>query len=254
MAWRVPWVLLFFVLPSGCAATRYETVPRLVERREVWSTETRDARAFTVSQKYEFGILSGKLEFTSNCRSVITEYWQDDRFRTTAKPNTAVIAGSSGVAGVAGLLSLALLSNLKRFPDSSENTDRDGLLLNRRQAATVGVSAGIVALLAVGTAFVASKDGEQEQVFVSSRKRTRMTENPEHVACGTGAPARVHLAILRDQERLAQATTDKDGNFSMWLPKDLPGTLRLVVVAVPRGMVQLAKGAAIAAFDLHEER
>jgi hypothetical protein len=259
MAWRLLIAVVFVVLFSGCAATRYETIPRLVEQTEVRSKQTPQSKVFTVDYKYDFGILSGKLEFTSNCRRVVTEHWQDERFRVTSpKPNTTAVTVSGGVAAVSGAISLLLLSNLEIFPDSSENTDRDSVLLNRRQAVSVGVTAGIASLLAtgiaLGTVFIASKDVELEQTLVSSRKRSTSSETPEHMPCGTGAPARVRLALVRDQVPLAEASTDKDGNFTMWLPADTRGTVRLAVVSVPEGMVQVERGTDIVAFDLREGR
>lgn len=180
------------------------------------------------------GVARGRLDWATTCRRVVrvrgrtqTVTHHEPMYETV--PLNAITGFGAGLGGV------SLLENRKQFSDREiceADDDDDGTVectSPRAEATAWGVALAGYAIVATTAAIVTAvspSSTEVGDVEVGRARQARVLS--DGIPCGYGPVGGLRVALYRGDERIAAATTDRNGNLTFNLPDDLTGTLTLL--------------------------
>jgi len=203
----------------------------------------------------EGDFIGGHVTWAATCRRALVAYPRSET-RTRSVPNGpgAFAAGMAGVgAGTAGTLLLAHRDEFSAKQTCDVDCEGNETCSSPREDATAGGLALVGTGIALATASIVTLASKPTTTSIDVTRGPALPPRilEDGVACGDGAVAGLGLALYRENERVAAATTDEEGAVGFSVPGWSGEPLSLKVERVPSGSRTLARGQSLGNLHPH---
>jgi hypothetical protein len=202
-------------------------------------------------------VLDGHIEWAATCRRALVVHPRWETRSYTVPNRAAAVAAGMGAVG-AGSAGAILLAHRDDFSDERScyvDSEGEEQCSSPREQATVGgvgLVGTAVALAAASIVTLASKPSIASiELSDGPALPPRILE--EGVAWGEGPVAKLGLALYRDGERIAEATTDEHGDVGFAGAGLAGGNMTVKAEWVPLGNRMLRRGQDLGAVHVETE-
>jgi hypothetical protein len=247
-------MLVTLALTWGCMTRRTEDVRvRGAETLRVIGPAPGDV-ALRSDFSYEAGVARGVVHFSAHCRRAMVAEESLDSWRVVRPNYGAGFAALTG--GVAlGLGSGTLLAHAPDFSNVDRCTYDDSGEEHCSSPRDFAIGLGLVgavtsiAMMSAGvTTFVSKSERTRENSVPQTPVVTEIRGN--RVACGHGPVAGLAVSLLRGEEPISAAVTNRVGAVAFAVPPWVSGELAVVVDSVPPGLSFARRGDVIGLVSL----